>query len=185
MYIGSEDNNIYCLDALTGKQIWNFTTIGWVDSSPAVGNGHVFVGCSVVDGNQDDLPSSVYCLDASTGEKIWNYTTVGGVSYSSPAIAGGLVFVGDWANNVYCLNASTGAEKWTYSTGAHINSSPAIAGGIVYITSWDHHIYAFGDLQAQSSSASKSFEQLVLPIAFIIAVIVIAAIMIMVRRRGR
>jgi outer membrane protein assembly factor BamB len=26
IYIGSEDYNVYCLNTITGKQIWNYTT---------------------------------------------------------------------------------------------------------------------------------------------------------------
>ena len=99
----------------------------------------------------------------------------GGASYSSPAVADGLVYMGDWANNVYCLDASTGAQTWIYATQSHVNSSPAVSGGMVYVGSWDHHIYAFGDLQTPSGSSSSniSLEQLIVPIAIIIAVVVI------------
>ncbi len=80
----------------------------------------------------------------------------GGASYSSPAVAGGLVYMGDWAHNVYCLDAATGAEKWIYTTQAHVNSSPAVANGIVYVGSWDHTVYAFGIQSAATSSSSFS-----------------------------
>jgi mannitol-specific phosphotransferase system IIBC component len=38
----------------------------------------------------------------STGAHVWNYTTGGGV-YSSPAVAGGRVYVGSDDGKVYCL----------------------------------------------------------------------------------
>ena len=58
VYVGSYDNNVYCLDAATGANIWNYTTGGWVWSSPAVADGKVYVG------SNDD---NVYCLNAVTG----------------------------------------------------------------------------------------------------------------------
>ena len=47
--MGSDDNNVYALNATTGASSWNFTTGDWVVSSPAVANGTVYVGS--VDGN--------------------------------------------------------------------------------------------------------------------------------------
>jgi hypothetical protein len=35
---------VYCLNAVSGTSIWNFTTAGAVDSSPAITNGYVYVG---------------------------------------------------------------------------------------------------------------------------------------------
>ena len=55
-------------------------------------------------------------LMLSTGAKVWNYTT-GGLVESSPAVAGGYVYVGSTDNNVYCLDAVTGAKIWNYTTG--------------------------------------------------------------------
>ena len=64
--MGSDDNNIYALNATTGAKLWNYTTGGGVDSSPAVANGVVYVG-------SDD--NNTYALNATTGAKLWNYTT--------------------------------------------------------------------------------------------------------------
>jgi len=44
VYVGSNDFRVYCLDALTGLQVWNYTTGGYVRSSPAIVDGVVFVG---------------------------------------------------------------------------------------------------------------------------------------------
>jgi outer membrane protein assembly factor BamB len=129
VYIGSDDFNIYCLNANTGSKIWNYTTGGPAESSPAVADDKVYDGSN--DGN-------VYCLNASTGSKIWSYFTGGGIS--SPAIANGSVYIGSDYGSIYCLNASTGSEIWSYFTGGGI-SSPAIANGRVYIGSDDFNIY--------------------------------------------
>jgi len=44
VYVGSEDNNVYALNATTGAKVWSFTTGSSVYSSPAVANGVVYVG---------------------------------------------------------------------------------------------------------------------------------------------
>jgi hypothetical protein len=73
-------------------------------------------------------------LNASNGAFIWSYAT-GASVYSSPAVSGGMVYVGSYDGRVYGLNASTGVQIWTYSTGSTVDSSPAVAGGMVYVGS--------------------------------------------------
>lgn len=101
VYVGSEDQNIYALDANTGAVIWSYLTGYAVYSSPAVDNGVVYVGALYY----------VYALDASTGTLIWNYPT-GGLVQSSPAVANGIVYVGGGDGYLYALNTSTGTLLW-------------------------------------------------------------------------
>ncbi len=63
--------------------------------------------------------------------------------YSSPAVVGGLVYVGSGDNSTYCLNATTGSLVWSYKTGSSVWSSPAVFGGLVYVGSGypDDHVY--------------------------------------------
>jgi outer membrane protein assembly factor BamB len=83
----------------------------------------------------------VYCLNATSGAFVWSYKTVDSVE-SSPAVVGGLVYVGSDDHNVYCLNASTGAFVWSYTTGSEVGySSPAVVGGLVYVGSLDDMVY--------------------------------------------
>jgi outer membrane protein assembly factor BamB len=44
VYIGSYDNNVYCLDASNGSAIWTYETDGYIYSSPAVIDGKVYIG---------------------------------------------------------------------------------------------------------------------------------------------
>lgn len=132
VYVGSEDNNVYCLNASSGAVVWNYATGGCVLSSPAVLTGVVYVGS--MDGN-------VYALDSTTGARVWNFTT-GSVVRSSPAVADGKVYVGSDDGNVYCLNATSGTLVWAYPTGGAVSSSPAIANGTVYVGSDDDNVYA-------------------------------------------
>ena len=60
----------------------------------------------------------------------WKFKTLGRV-YSSPAVAGGVVFVGSTDGNVYAIDAATGAQRWKFATQGRVVSSPAVQGGIV------------------------------------------------------
>jgi outer membrane protein assembly factor BamB len=112
-----------------GQLLWNYTTGGSVESSPAVANGVVYVGSW--DGN-------LYALNATTGANVWNYTTGGSVQ-SSPAVANGVVYVQSDDGNIYALNATSGANVWSYNIGGNVYfspvSSPAVANGVVYVGS--------------------------------------------------
>jgi outer membrane protein assembly factor BamB len=70
---------------------------------------------------------------------VWNYTTSSPV-FSSPAVAGGMVYVVCEDNRVGCLNASTGTLVWNYTVGGWALSSPAVASGCVYAGSEDGYV---------------------------------------------
>ena len=140
VYVGSNDYNLYAVDASTGRRIWNYTTEtnNYVSTGPAVVDGIVYIG---------GLRTKIYAVDASTGALIWNYTvpapsTTRSTISSSPAVANGVVYVGSFDNNIYALNAATGTLLWNYTTGNFVFSSPAVVNGIVYVGSCDNKIYS-------------------------------------------
>jgi len=72
---------------------------------------------------------------------VWNFTTEGEVA-SSPAIAGGNLYVGSGDNKVYALNAQDGSLVWSFATGGDVASSPAVADDVVFVGSYDGKVYA-------------------------------------------
>lgn len=135
VYFGSQDHNVYAVNAWSGNLIWKFKTNNTIESSMAVADG------KVVTGAEDGY---VYCLDAYNGKMQWK-TFVNSslpVTYgsavmirSSPAIVDDTVYIGSLDGNIYALNFSDGAVVWTYQTGGWIKSSPTIYDGAVYVTS--------------------------------------------------
>ncbi|OEJ36541.1 hypothetical protein BGK72_38255 [Streptomyces agglomeratus] len=141
VYIGSNDKNMYALDAATGTPRWTHTTGSirryllsgsWAASSPAVVDGTVYIGSN---------GKNVYALDAATGTPRWTHTT-GSVVQSSPAVVDGTVYIGSSDKKVYALDAATGTPRWTHTTGSVVQSSPAVVDGTVYIGSSDKKVYA-------------------------------------------
>ncbi|WP_405727579.1 serine/threonine-protein kinase [Streptomyces sp. NBC_01537] len=131
VFVGSNDHNLYAVDAATGEQRWKFRTHGRVGSSPAVVGGVVFVGSE--DGN-------LYAVDAASGERRWKFSS--SPILASPAVAGGVVFVGSVDSNLYAVDAASGERRWKFRTGNVVDSSPAVVGGVVFVGSVDSNLYA-------------------------------------------
>ena len=150
VYFGSNDKNIYCLNARTGDFIWSFATGARIKSSPAVVDRRVYVG-------PDD--GYIYCLDAHNGSLIWSQDAGGYIQVnfaaatalrSSPAIAEGRVYVGSLDTDVYCLDTDDGVVEWTFNTEGYITSSPAVVDGAVYVISQEPNSGALYKLDAIS-----------------------------------
>jgi outer membrane protein assembly factor BamB len=66
----------------------------------------------------------------------------GGGIQSSPAVAGGKVYVGSNDGKVYAFDPASRTELWTFQTGDQVISSPTVVNGVVYIGSADSKLYA-------------------------------------------
>ncbi|MEP6922640.1 MAG: PQQ-binding-like beta-propeller repeat protein [bacterium] len=93
----------------------------------------------VVVGGRDKM---VHALNA-VGKAVWTFATKARVE-SSPAIAGGRVFVGSNDGRLYVLDLNTGAKLWEFNAAAPLSASPAIANGRVVIGTQDGRLYCFG-----------------------------------------
>jgi outer membrane protein assembly factor BamB len=151
-YFGSQDKNIYAVDARDGSLIWKFTTQDRIESSPAVVNGRVYTGA-------DD--GYVYCLNAYNGSLIWKKFAGGDIPASfaalvilrsSPIVVAGTVYVGSLDNKTYALDANTGNITWAFQTQGYITSSPTVVDGAVYIISQEPASGALYKLDANTGS---------------------------------
>ncbi|HEU5383638.1 MAG TPA: PQQ-binding-like beta-propeller repeat protein, partial [Ktedonobacteraceae bacterium] len=85
--------------------------------------------------------------------RLWSFKT-GGTVAASPAVVGGVVYVGSWDGYEYALNAATGAMIWKTYLGvtnanaycnppsAGISSGAAVQNGVVYVGGGDDYWYA-------------------------------------------
>ena len=137
----SPDNTLYAVNASTGTLVWK--QVGQATfTSPLVVNGVVYAGLA-------NDPGGVYAFNASTGDLLWQYTTVSIVE-SAPAIANGVLYVGDGRGYLYAINASTGTLLWSYAVPSdEIDTSPAVANGVIYFVAvnpiypdWSTTLYA-------------------------------------------
>jgi outer membrane protein assembly factor BamB len=111
--------------------------IGAVDGSqPVVAGGMAYVYAGVAGSS-----GAIYCYDLTTGEKVWNTSVApisSNVSWSSPAVEGGVVYIGS-GSKVQALDAADGDLLWTKdlttikASADVVNSSPAIDGNRLVI----------------------------------------------------
>ena len=156
IYFGSDDGNVYAVDAGTGRQVWKQTTKGPVSSSPAVAGETVFIG---------SYDGKFYALDAKTGAVKWKFATGGerrfeakglhgfepknqtiadpfDIYLSSPVVVQGAVYFGCGDGNLDALDVASGDLRWKFPTGDVIHASPAYSDGMLYFGSWDSYFYA-------------------------------------------
>ena len=78
VFIGSQDNKLYCLNATNGLEIWDYATGDWISSSPAVADNKVYVG---------SFDGFLYCFDTYNGTTLWEHPIGDMIWTSSPTIA--------------------------------------------------------------------------------------------------
>lgn len=140
---GARDGHVYAVDARSGRERWRYDAGARVYSSPAIAAGTVYVG------GQDGY---VHAIDLAAGTRKWRFATEGTklesgdfgfdrtTVQSSPAVAGGVVYVGARDGWHYAIDAATGTERWRVDHKiSWVNTSPAASGGMVFVGSSDGH----------------------------------------------
>ncbi|HVC71643.1 MAG TPA: PQQ-binding-like beta-propeller repeat protein [Acidimicrobiales bacterium] len=114
---------------------WTSTTTGDVSATPAIVNGVAYF---------PDWGGNLNAVNAATGATVWkepvsNYDGIANsVSRTSPAVSGGVVYVGDQNGaHLMAIKAGTGALIWRTQLDTHpsaiITQSPLVDKGVVYV----------------------------------------------------
>lgn len=148
---GSRSYDLFALHASDLSPAWtHYMWFSWVESSPTVDGGMVYVGSS--DGQM------LHAIDGSDGRVVWKYDT-GGSAWGSPAVTADEVFIGsvgvaaytiDHRGGFHAVDRESGEGIWRYVAerpeGAKLwgfAGSPAAGNGMAYAGGLDGRIYAF------------------------------------------
>ncbi|MBI4181969.1 MAG: PQQ-binding-like beta-propeller repeat protein [Candidatus Aenigmarchaeota archaeon] len=169
LYVMPEEQNFYCLDALTGKVRWRFSAGGpFVFHRPVVLGNRIFVGAT---------DNNFYCLDRASGKLAWKFpvrnhprsaatdgerlyvlcrdqniyalSLAGKLAWRfqgesiwilQPAIADGVIYAGNADGNLYAISCE-GRLLWKYRTGGPVVATPVVLDGKVYFGSNDCTFY--------------------------------------------
>lgn len=141
LYFGSNDANVYAIDAKTGVERWRFKTGGAVNSSPATGTRDLYV--SSRDGN-------LYALALAGGAEHWRFSfakDLGENDYwdyyaASPVLADGRIYIGSGDGHVYCIDAANGKTIWKFDAGSRVRSATAVSGESVVFGTMSGYVVA-------------------------------------------
>lgn len=148
VYVGSEEGQMYALDAATGELDWQVNVPGEVVSAPAYGEGFLVTHL----GN-----GTVYAMDAETGEQRWTHEeevpTLSLRGTSSPAIAAGGVMLGSNSGRAVVLILESGQLAWderiATPTGSSdlermvdIDADPVVRGDTLYLLAFNGELVA-------------------------------------------
>jgi outer membrane protein assembly factor BamB len=148
VYIGSDDGNLYALDAGSGETRWRFETGARVRARPTMHGDRVLVP-------SDD--GFLYSVERDNGTQAWK-SRIGATPAprsdpsaeefrydqfsSAAAVSGDTIFVGTLDGAVVALDVKDGARKWSIGAGGAVTSTPVVGDGKLVFGSFDGHVYA-------------------------------------------
>jgi len=145
VYIANNPGTLFAISAKTGRLGWRFASGRCTAASPAVADGVVYEAflnkapCNRSPGTPG-IDGEVVALEARTGVVRWRRRI--GPTETSPLVANGLVYVGDWNGWVYAFDAKSGRRLWRFRTGGEVKGALALSGRRLFVGSYDHHLYA-------------------------------------------
>lgn len=145
IYVGAYDNNLYSLDATSGKFQWKYPAEGGIVSRPVVAEGQVIFG------SEDHR---LYALDAQNGRLTWTFTTEAPIR-SSPCVSEGHAFFGSDDGYLYSVNMLTSRMFWRFNSGAPVRSSAVVAADQVYFGNDDGDFFCIA-FSGQSKWRTKA-----------------------------
>ncbi len=140
VYVGTADNLMLALDALTGEKIWEFEAGHSIWGQAAYRGGKLYVA---------SLDRSLHALDAQTGTELWKTEFEGAIA-SQPVLNDNLIYVSEFGSQVHAVDTDSGSIIWSAPAKNWVWGAPAYAGGAVYYADIDGNVYA---VDAQTGDA--------------------------------
>ena len=145
LYFTNNSGVMFSINAKTGKRAWKKAIGRCVAASPAVGDHTVYQAflnrppCNSK-AKPGRLEGEVIAFSTGLGKVRWR--TRIGPTESSPLLADGRVYVGDWRGRVYALDGRTGKVHWTFQGKGRIKGGIAKSGNRLFAGTYDGYLYA-------------------------------------------
>lgn len=133
IFVGSQDNDLYAINAHNGSLRWRFTADGEVTGAPAYESGTVYFGTK---------GGTVYAVDASSGNQDWSFTDPQRDIESPVVVENGVVYTGSKDKNLYAIEANSGNLSWSFNVGDEVRGVAAEPGGYIYTTDKGGDVFA-------------------------------------------
>lgn len=112
-----------CIDALSGKSIWESRRVNRSLSNVAIDNGLLYIS---------DFSGSLYCFDTETGEHCWEHELDAGVWCASPVVVDGKVYISTERNLLWVLKAGREERLLSRCRLKSMAINPAAQDGVFY-----------------------------------------------------
>lgn len=145
LYFSNNPGVTFAVRSRDGKLAWSRDARRCTASSPTVAGRTVYQSylnrppCNAT-ASPFALDGQVVAYDALTGKIRWRATL--GPTESSPLVANGRVYVGDWRGDVVALDARTGRRVWSFRTGGRVKGAVAKSGRRLFVGAYDGRLYA-------------------------------------------
>ncbi|MFC2101482.1 PQQ-binding-like beta-propeller repeat protein [Bacteroidota bacterium] len=145
IYFGSNDNQFYCIDAVTHEELWHYQTLYNVQSPPLIVGDILYF----------ESGNCCFALDKVTGAEIWVHLSndPDGVDqldpwdyhHATPVSDDTIIYFGCGSGDLVGLDPENGSMKFLYRAidSAAIRSTPVIEDEILYFGDWNGRVYAY------------------------------------------
>lgn len=137
LYVASRRGELHAVDAATGDVRWRYELGGRGLSSPAVGDGTIYVGWRGEPSGPGPNEGGGIAALTPDGEEVWRHEP--GDGDGSATVADGVVYAGI-GSALFAYDAADGTELWRFESEGRF-ASPAIADGTVFAASSDTNVY--------------------------------------------
>ena len=126
LFVGTMAGKLYAFDIETGGEVWPrpFEIEGAIADLALVAENVLFV---------PTLARRVALVDTTTGRALHEEFRARDWVWTTPAVANGVAYFGDFGGTVYALDISTGRVGWEYDAENKIKSRPAIVGDTLVV----------------------------------------------------
>ncbi len=139
LFIMDNAGVVTALNRKTGKRVWRRDMGYLAASSPAYGNGKVFV--TVLERDKGAGAGRVAALRARDGKIEWS-RDLSSRTESSPLFVEGTIYFGAENGTVYAMRARGGAIEWTFRAAGAAKGGMALAEGRLFFGTYGGHVYA-------------------------------------------
>jgi outer membrane protein assembly factor BamB len=113
-----------CIDAATGRKIWETRRVGRSLSNVAIHDGLLYIS---------DFNGQLNCLDTDTGESYWEHELGAGVWCASPVVVNGKVYISTERNELWVFNADREKQILSRCRLRSMAITPAVHNGVFYL----------------------------------------------------